>query len=101
MHHKEGMIKSIVKEMKLRQAELPDLPLTSIYLGGGTPNKPSITKLLSATPPICSGELSMTREPPLRQPKPLREMSDKLVITSYSIHYTKLYEFSPLISKWL
>lgn len=32
------MVKAIVEEMKLRQAALPDTPLTSIYLGGGTPS---------------------------------------------------------------
>lgn len=38
LHHKEGMISAIIAELELRRAALPDLPLTSIYLGGGTPS---------------------------------------------------------------
>ena len=38
LHHREGMINAIVEELKLRRAELPDKPLNSIYLGGGTPS---------------------------------------------------------------
>lgn len=38
LHHREGMINAIVEEMELRRAELPDAPLKSIYLGGGTPS---------------------------------------------------------------
>lgn len=38
LHHREGMIKAIVEELKLRRAEVPDRPLRSIYLGGGTPS---------------------------------------------------------------
>lgn len=39
------MISAIVEEMELRQAEMPDTPLNSIYLGGGTPSLLSAKEL--------------------------------------------------------
>jgi oxygen-independent coproporphyrinogen-3 oxidase len=39
------MISAIVEELKLRRAELPDQPLYSIYLGGGTPSLLSAAEL--------------------------------------------------------
>ncbi|PHN01720.1 radical SAM family heme chaperone HemW [Flavilitoribacter nigricans] len=38
LHNRDSMIDAIVEEMKLRRADLPDQPLRSIYLGGGTPS---------------------------------------------------------------
>lgn len=38
LHNREGMIDAIVQEMRLRRAELPNVPLGSVYLGGGTPS---------------------------------------------------------------
>ncbi len=38
LQHAADMINSIMLEMKLRKHELPDEPLQSIYVGGGTPS---------------------------------------------------------------
>lgn len=45
LHNREGMIDAIVQEMRLRRAALPDIPLSSIYLGGGTPSLLTVTEL--------------------------------------------------------
>lgn len=39
------MVVAMLEEMRLRSAELPDLPLASIYLGGGTPSLLSMEEL--------------------------------------------------------
>lgn len=38
LRHKPEMVEAILREMELRRDYLPGLPLTSIYLGGGTPS---------------------------------------------------------------
>lgn len=78
---KDAMLDALIAELHLRQKELPDTPLSSVYLGGGTPSLLTANELERLFTHIhrlfelpATAEITLEANPDDLSPERLREL---------------------------